>query len=270
MIPDLDGFLAGLAAWVRKAQHPVETYAFGSHSEQVADLRLPVSGGAHSVAVLLHGGFWRSRFTRASMEALAVDLARRGYATWNVEYRRVGCGGGIPETLDDVHAALQRLNTIETPIIERARCVLVGHSAGGQLALWAAGTGAVSAVVSLGGVCDLTAAARAGLGDGAAVEFAGGTPEERPEAYDRADPLRRLPVGIPVLLVHGDADDRVPIEHSRRYARLAQAFDDPCELVELGGVGHFELIDPRTEAWAESARLLDALVVPHAKRGAAA
>lgn len=269
MTPDLDGFLADLAAWVREAQHPVEAYAFGSHSEQVADLRLPLSGLAHSVAVILHGGFWRSHFTRASTEALAVDLARRGYATWNVEYRRVGCGGGIPETLADVHAALRRLDTIEAPI-ERSRCVVVGHSAGGQLALLAAGMGAVSAVVSLGGVCDLAAAARAGLGDGAAIEFARGTPEERPEAYDSADPVRRLPVGIPVLLVHGDADDRVPIEHSRRYARLAQALGDPCELVELGGVGHFELIDPRTEAWAESARLLDALVVPHAKRGAAA
>ncbi|MGH3119333.1 MAG: alpha/beta hydrolase family protein, partial [Gaiellales bacterium] len=160
-------------------------------------------------------------------------------------------------------------DTIQAPI-DRARRVVMGHSAGGQLALWAAGTGSVSAAVSLGGVCDLTAAARAGLGDGAATEFAGGTPEQRPEAYERADPLRRVPIGVPVLLVHGDADDRVPIEHSRRYARLAQHFADPCELVELPEIGHFELIDPRTDAWAESVLHLDTLLGPHANRGAAA
>jgi dipeptidyl aminopeptidase/acylaminoacyl peptidase len=117
----------------------------------------------------------------------------------------------------------------------------------------------VGAVASLAGVCDLVAAAEEGIGDGAAVELAGGPPAERPAAYALADPLQRLPTGIPTLLVHGDADDRVPVEQSRRYARAAASAGDACELLELPGTGHFEVLDPRGPAWAEVARRLPAL-----------
>ncbi len=250
---DLQAFHAELTAWAAERSGPVETRRYGAHPEQVADLRLPEGQGPHPVAVLIHGGFWRAPFTRSLTAALAVDVAQRGFAAWNMEYRRLGCGGGVPATLEDVEAALRALEEIDAPL-DIARTIAIGHSAGGHLALWAAGTGRIAAVVSLAGICDLAAAARAGLGGGAAAEFAGGPPEQRPEAYDLADPSRRLPVGVPQLLVHGDRDDRVPVEQSRRYAERAR-----CELLELPGVGHFELIDPRSDAWAQAAGRIPAL-----------
>lgn len=244
----VERFLAELEAWAGERPRPAATERYGRHAEQVADLRLPDSDGPHPVAVLVHGGFWRAPIGRSSLTALAVDLAGRGWATWNVEYRRMGCGGGIPETLDDVAAAIDALERVDSTL-DRSRIVVVGHSAGGQLALWAARHGMVSAALGLAGVCDLTDAANSGLGDGAVIEFAGGPPNERPEAYDAADPMRRLPAGVPQLLVHGDRDDRVPIQQSRRYARAASEAGDRCQLVELPGVDHFGVIDPRSQSW---------------------
>lgn len=255
---DLETFLADLDAWAAAGPAP-ETLQYGPGPEQVVDLLLPAGEGPHPVALLVHGGFWRARFDRSTMAALAVDLTRRGVAAANVEYRRVGNGGGIPETLEDVEAAADAVARFGAPL-DPARVVAVGHSAGGHLALWLAGTGTVRAAVSLAGVCDLAGAAGEGLGDGAAVELAGGLPAERPEAYTLADPLGRLPTGVPQLLVHGDADDCVPVEQSRRYARAAAAAGDRCELLELPDVGHFELIDPRDAAWRRIAKRVAGLL----------
>jgi dipeptidyl aminopeptidase/acylaminoacyl peptidase len=256
---DLDRFLDELAAWATASAPAQATIRYGPHPAHEADLRLPERDGPHPVALLLHGGFWRARFDRSTTAALAVDLARRGFATVNVEYRRIGADGGIPATLEDVEAAVDALPLVDAPL-DRSRVVAVGHSAGGHLALWLAGTRKVAAAVSLAGVCDLAAAAEDGLGEGAAVELAGGLPHERPEAYALADPLRRLPTGVPQLLAHGDLDDRVPVEQSRHYARAAVAAGDRCELLELPGVGHFEPIDPRGAAWPRIAERLP--VVP--------
>jgi dipeptidyl aminopeptidase/acylaminoacyl peptidase len=220
---------------------------------------MPEGSGPHRVAVLIHGGFWRARFTRATMSALAIDLADRGWASWNIEYRRIGTGGGPSEMLDDVRAALGALSAAPAPL-DLSRVPVIGHSAGGQLGLCVASTPAVAGVISLAGVCDLVSAARERIGDSAALELTGGTPEERPEAYAVADPLQLLPTGAEVLLVHGDADDRVPIEQSRTYARGARAAGDRCELLELAGVDHFDLIDPRTQAWAAIAGRLGSLL----------
>jgi acetyl esterase/lipase len=255
---DRDRFFAELRDWAEAAAWPVETIQYGAHPAQAADLRLPARRGPHPVCVIVHGGFWRAQFTRANTAALAVDLARRGYATWNIEYRRVGGEGGVPATLEDVGAAVDALAELDTPL-DRSRVLAVGHSAGGHLALWLAGTGKIAAALSLAGICDLTDAAREGLGGRAAVELAGGTPEERPDAYDLADPMLRLPTGIPQLLVHGDADDRVPVEQSRRYARAARVSGDRCELLELPEVGHFELVDPRHVAWTRVVAHLERL-----------
>jgi acetyl esterase/lipase len=236
------------------------TQAYGSDPEQVADLLLPTGHGDHPVAVLLHGGFWRARFTKSTMAALAADLPARGWASWNVEYRRAGNGGGVLETLDDVRTAIAALAQTRAPL-DLNRVVIIGHSAGGQLALCVAGEPFVRAVVSLAGVCDLSSAYAQRLGESATLEFMGGSPAERPDAYSVADPLARIPAGVPVLLVHGDADQRVPIEQSRRYAAQARAVgDSQCELMEFAQVDHFALIDPRTNAWAAVASRLETLV----------
>jgi acetyl esterase/lipase len=253
---DLLGELAELAA---AADAPPRTHVYGPGPDQVADLLLPATVAPHPVVVLLHGGFWRAQFTRSTMAALAVDLADRGWATWNVEYRRVGNGGGVPETLDDVRAAIAALAQLGEPL-DTGRVVIVGHSAGGQLGLCVADEPAVTAVVSLAGVCDLAGAFAGAIGESATGAFMGGGPDERPDAYALADPLARVPAGARVLLVHGDADQRVPVEQSRRYARAAAAAGDArCELIELARVDHFDLIDPRTAAWATVAAYLETM-----------
>jgi acetyl esterase/lipase len=257
---DVQALLAELSHWTAAQGRAPRTLRYGAGPEHEADLLIPDGGGPHRVAVLLHGGFWRNRFTRTTLTAIAIDLADRGWASWNIEYRRMGSGGGVPETLDDVRAAIDALTSIEAPL-DRTKVLVIGHSAGGQLALCIGGMPEVTAVLSLAGVCDLGSAAREQIGDAAAIEFMGGTPEERPEAYAIADPIRRLPTGAPVLLVHGDVDDRVPVEQSRGYERAARAAGDHCELLELPGVDHFALIDPRTPAWTAVAERLDALMV---------
>jgi dipeptidyl aminopeptidase/acylaminoacyl peptidase len=258
---DVDARLAELSEWAAAVGPAPLTHRYGAGPEHEADLRLPAGGGPHPVAVLVHGGFWGARYTRTTMGALAVDLAKRGWASWNVEYRRMGSGGGVPETAHDLRGAIDALADVR-PLVDRTRVVLIGHSAGGQLALSVAGLPSVAAVVSLAGVCDLASAARERIGDGAARRFMAGTPEERPAAYALADPIRLLPTGTRTLIVHGDADDRVPVQQSRDYARAARAAGDRCELLELPGVEHFALIDPRTPAWATVAERLEALMIP--------
>jgi pimeloyl-ACP methyl ester carboxylesterase len=218
---DLDALLAELATWAEERDPGFETLAYGDHPDQVADVRRAGS----RTAIVVHGGFWRPAFTRANTRAIAVDLALKGWTTWNVEYRRTG----LADTLADIEAVLDLTGS----------GIAIGHSAGGHLVLWAAGTGKLDKAVSLAGVTDLARAAREGIGGNAAVEFAG------PEPPARADPMRRLPLTIPVLLAHGTEDDRVPFDYSRAFAAASGA-----ELLTLPGAGHFEVIDPRTHEWA--------------------
>jgi len=198
--------------------------------------------------VVLHGGFWRARYGREIMDGFAAALTEAGWASWNVEYRRVGAGGGWPQTFDDVAAARAAAPTAE-------RVVAIGHSAGGHLALLLAARGLVDGAVALGAVCDLHAAARERLGDGAALAFMGSTPEEAPGDWESADPRRHVPPPVPVALVHGVDDDTVPIAHARGYHAAA---GDRSTLTELA-CGHFEPIDPRSEAWPHVLAALEAV-----------
>ncbi len=253
-------YLAGLEQWAADQGRTPTPHSYGPDPDQVADLLLPEAGGdgPSPVAVLLHGGFWRASFTKAVMNAMAVDLADRGWGSWNVEYRRTGTGGGVPETLDDVRQAITALENVDAPLDHR-QTMVIGHSAGGHLALCCAGPPPVSRVVVIAGVCDLLAAAHDRLGDDAVVDFIGGGPVEKIEAYAAADPITLLPTGGDVLLVHGDADDRVPISQSRAYQAAASSAGDACELLELPGVDHFAVIDPRTAAWQTIAERLPAI-----------
>jgi acetyl esterase/lipase len=234
--------------------------------------------GPHPVVVLLHGGYWRSRYRLDLMHAVAADLQRRGVAVWNLEYRRVGSpGGGWPGTFQDVAAGFDALSRLAgCHRLDLRRVAVVGHSAGGHLALWLAGNGpprlgldaphrpgarrsapAPALVVALAGLCDLVEAARRHLSQDAVVELLGGGPQERREQYLLCSPAALLPLGVPQVLVHGTADSTVPFDISERYALAARAAGDACELVALDGVGHFALIDPATAAWRATVQRLE-------------
>ena len=225
--------------------------AYGDHPHAVANLHLPSrEGGPWPCVVLVHGGFWRSGWDRTLMTPLAHDLARRGVAAWNIEFRRVGQeGGGWPGTFHDVAAAVDHLAKVEQ--VDTARVATCGHSAGGHLALWLAANRGARAAIALGSVCDLAAAEREQLGRRAVRELFG------EEAYDDADPAQLLPLGIRQVLVHGVHDDRVPIEHARNYAERARAAGDECVLLELDA-GHFDVVDPRGPCFM---RIVEALTL---------
>lgn len=249
-------------------------HAYGDDPAQVAELRLPDGTGPHPVVVLLHGGFWRSSYDRTLMEPLAADLVPRGWAAWNLEYRRVGqTGGGWPGTFDDVAAAIDHLQVLVDAgaPLDLARVVAVGHSAGGHLALWSAGRHrlpagaagaepvvALAAAVSQSGVSDLVAAADGRVGGRAVPDLLGGTPAAVPDRYATCSPVALVPVGVPTLCVHGRRDDIVPIDQSERWVAAATDAGDSAELVPFDG-GHFEVLDPTHQSWQVVVERLDVL-----------
>ena len=231
-------------------------HRYGSHFHQFGDLLVPDGAGPFPVAVLVHGGFWREQHTLELADDLARDLVRRGIAAWNIEFRRVGevSGGGWPVTAEDVAAGIDHLAALDAPV-DRDRVVAVGHSAGGQLALWAAARPEprvrLAGVVAQAGVLDLREADRLELGEGATARFMGGHADEVPEAYADASPIERVPAGVPVLVVHGEADQRVPVEMASAYADAARAAGDEIDLVVRPGDDHFVHLDPASGAWAD-------------------
>lgn len=231
---------------------------YGTDPSRFGELTLPAGDGAAPVVVVVHGGFWRSFHGLELGRPLAVDLANSGFAVWNVEYRRVGNGGGWTATFDDVAAAVDLLAGVEPGRLDLDRVVAVGHSAGGHLAAWlaarpglpTAAPGADPAValrgaVSQAGVLDLVDAAAQGVGGSAVTDLVGGAPTDVADRYALASPIARRPIGVPVVCVHGDRDANVPLRQSERF--VAATGD---ELITLPGVDHFALIDPATAAWA--------------------
>jgi acetyl esterase/lipase len=205
------------------------------------------------VAVVLHGGFWRDAYDRSLMSGLCEDLAEAGWAAWNLEYRRLGAGGGWPATFDDVAAGIDDLGSLNRAQLDLGVVVAIGHSAGGQLALWAAARKTprlrVTDAVVQAGVVDLAEAARLGLSRGVVYELVAAAPAEAPERYALASPTALLPLGVPQLLVHGARDEIVPAAMSRSYAEAAMAAGDRVDLVVHEQLGHFEHLDPRSPAW---------------------
>ena len=236
---------------------------YGSSPAQTADLYLPDTNTLAPVVCLLHGGFWRVPHGRDQFDAIATDLRARGYAVWNIGYRRLGeASGGWPGTMEDVAAAIDHLAALRDQghRLDLERVAVVGHSAGGQLALTTAARAShpataitpsrvrPRAVCAQAGLCDLEQAFAMDAGRGAVREFLGGTPEEFPERYRDASPVRRLALEARVLLLHGLDDDAVPVAMSRGYAAAAQTAGSAVELVELPATGHMELLEPSSEA----------------------
>lgn len=232
--------------------------------------------------LFMHGGFWRAEYGRGHTAPLAEALARSGAVVCAPEYRRSGQPGGWPVTFDDVAAAVDRrpglVANAAGGLADVHKTVLAGHSA-----LWAAsrhrlpvdsrwfragrpGRGAgggagggvggradavagIAAVVALAAVSDLASCHRQALGQQAAGALMGGGPDSVPGRYRQADPARLLPVDVPVRLVHGTGDDRVPAEMSLGYWRRARLAGDDASCLLLPGAGHFEVIDPFSGWW---------------------
>jgi acetyl esterase/lipase len=232
--------------------------AYGSDAAQFGELSRPSAVEVPGTIVVVHGGFWRGAYGLELGRPLAADLAARGYTCWNIEYRRVGSGGGWPATLADVAAAIDALAGLD---VDTSRVVAIGHSAGGHLATWAAGRGglpagapgaspavALTGAVSQAGVLDLAVAARTGVGDTAALDLLGGSPDEVPERYRLADPIGQVPLPVPVLCVHARTDDVVPFAQSSAYVAAATEAGGAAMLHEVPG-DHSTVIDPADIGW---------------------
>jgi len=249
------GYRDALRHLMFRTEVPARLVAYGSHPDQVADLRVPAGPGPVPLAVLIHGGFWRGPWRRDLMDGLAVDLTKRGVATWNIEYR---CDHlGWRDAFSDVAAAVDHLASLTTDVpLDLGRVAITGHSAGGQLALWAAGRTRLPAgapwasplvrarlAVAVAGIVDLHMA-RDGHLDGDAVEEFFGDPPEK-----GTSPADLLPLGVQQVIAHGTADDLVPVEHSRTYVERARASGDEVEYLEFDQADHFVLIDQRSAEW---------------------
>jgi acetyl esterase/lipase len=243
--------------------------AYGSDPNQFIDLRFPArhdrenSAGPHPLVINIHGGFWRAAYGLEHAGHLCAALRATGMVTANVEYRRVGNpGGGWPGTFDDLRSAYRfLLQNAAKHHFDANKIVVMGHSAGGQLALClAAHEPSLTRVVPLAGVVDLRQAYELHLSQDAVVEFLHGTPKETPDHYREADPMQLSIRQARQRLIHGSIDDTVPPEFSRDYVAAKQKLQDKnkmredVRLVSVVGAGHYDLIDPRTAAWKEVTR----------------
>ncbi len=245
-----EGYRDAIAHLHYRAVSPPVSISYGPEPHQVGDLRIPNGEGPHPLAVVVHGGFWRHQWTRDTIEALAVDLTNRGFASWNLEYSRSGLSRC--DASDDISLAVatRTLLAHDYPI-DIGRTVLIGHSAGAHLALEAAAATPVAKVVSLAGVTNLVRADSEGLGRGATTSFLDGA-EPGPHC-----PTELLPIGVPVLLVHGTDDESVPVSYSDEFERDALARGDSVQYLRLDGVNHSQIIDPNHSSWVKVATLLE-------------
>ncbi|MDQ1122012.1 alpha/beta hydrolase family protein [Microbacterium trichothecenolyticum] len=220
-------------------RHATDVRVYGAHPDQW--LRANGDPAASVCICFVHGGYWRPRYTAQLMEPLMDRLTDDpAVATVNIEYRREGDAEAMQ---NDVRSALR----LTRELFPRAMRVVVGHSAGGHLALVTADE--VELVVALAAVTDLTGGYAAGIGSGAVAALLGGSPTERPAAYAAATPR---PPAVPALLVHGADDAAVPVSHSRGFARSAEAAGAPVEYRECAHLDHMLLIDPDGPHWPDT------------------
>lgn len=231
---------------------PDQRVAYGSDPNQFVEVRLPKGAGPHPVLLNIHGGYWRAKYDLTHAGHLCEALRAAGVATFNVEYRRVGnAGGGWPGTFSDIRSAFRFVREKASLFhLDEPRLAVMGHSAGGQLALClAAHETSVKNAISLAGVVDLRKAFALHLSHDAVVEFLGGKPDEVPDHYREADPMELRITHARQWVLHGLDDDTVPPEFAREYAAQKHKNGEQVELLEIPHAGHFELIDPGSEAF---------------------
>lgn len=243
--------------------------SYGDHQSNIGELRVPRGRGPHPVAILVHGGCWREQYAvLRELGPLGEALKRDGIATWNIEYRRLyEPGSGFPGTYLDVGRGVDHLRAIAPQYnLDLSRVVIVGHSAGGHLAMWAAARGRlpagsalhmanplpVRAVVNLAGTMDMTdniANMEAGCRDTVVTALLGGKPADVPDRYAHVSAMSLLPLGVPQALVWAERDEFVPLAIAEKYARAARQAGDSVQVIVAPGAGHFDLASPHAVSW---------------------
>ncbi|MFI2708598.1 alpha/beta hydrolase family protein [Micromonospora sp. NPDC018662] len=237
----------------RPAPPPDATVAYGDHPDQCADLRGPAGDGpARPLVVVVHGGFWRAEYDRTHTGPMAAALAALGHPVAQLEYRRTG---GWSNPLTDVLtgvAALPGLAAAALPgRVASTPPILVGHSAGGHLALHVAAHApdTTGGVLALAPVADLAEAYRLDLDAGAVAALLGGGPADVPDRYAATDPSALVPIRTRTVVVHGLLDQQVPVSMSRSWVAADRAAGGSATLIELPECEHFGLIAPDSAAW---------------------
>ena len=250
---------------------PDHRIAYGSDPSQYAELRVPEGSGPHPLVVLIHGGCFKAAYATAQyFGAMADALKEDRIATWNIEYRRLGqTGGGWPGTYLDVGQAVDHVRAIASEYhLDLGRVAVVGHSAGGHLAMWAAARRRlpkaselyvtdplpVRGVMDLAGPVDMTAnipGYEALCRDTVITSMLGGTPAAVPDHYAHASAIKLLPLGIPQVLVLGSHEDFVPLALVDVYVHAATQAGDQVHRILIPGAGHFEIASPLSFTWPQ-------------------
>jgi acetyl esterase/lipase len=243
--------------------------AYGEHPTQIAYLRLPEGQGPHPVAVIIHGGCWLSKIAdHKNTSALSDALRKIGIASCNIEYHCVDHpGGGWPGTFLDVAHATDYLRVIAMKYkLDLERVIVIGHSSGGQLALWVAARHVipkdnplyidnplkVRGVIALSPATDLIKLEPKDeeiCGDNVIVKLVGGLPNEVPERYQSTSPIEMLPIRVPQTVIVGDHDIPIIIEDSKTYVATAKKKGDEGQLIIVEHASHHELVAPGSSAW---------------------
>jgi acetyl esterase/lipase len=243
-----------------------ERRPYGSDPNQFGDLRIPAdAAGPLPIVVFIHGGCWESEYDLSHANAIVSAVTALGVATWSIEYRRVGQqDGGWPNTLLDAGRGVDFVRDIAAAhAVDLSRVIVMGHSAGGHLALWTVARRrvprgsdafmddpiAVRGVISLAGITDLESAHARQVCESSPARLLGGPPSQAVERYHHASPSALLPIGVPQILIHGSIDTIVPVEFSTSYADAANARGDTARAVVVPGAGHFDVISPASVAW---------------------
>lgn len=262
-------------SFAEKMSKRVHRISYGGDENQFGDLRLPEGNGPFPVAIVIHGGFWRAKFELEHMNKLAEALTALGIATWNIEYRRVGqTGGGWPGTFQDSSHAVDFLRTLVNAYpIDLDQVITIGHSAGGHLALWLAARHKLpqnsilknsnhplrlKGAISLAGVSDLELMhdihkwkeSITGVHDNPTEDFIGGMPVDLQSRYAEGSPIALLPIGVPLVLIHGSLDVNVPVGVSEHFVKAAMAAGDSVVFKSISTAEHFKLIDPESDEWS--------------------
>ncbi len=239
----------------------VERYSYGPESDHFGDLWLPEVDGPHPVVVNLHGGAWRERFGIQREDRRIIDLTQRGFACWNIEFRRSSPGKGAwPDLFQDVAAGIDYLEELAPQHgLDLERVVFMGYSSGGHLSLWAASERPMpegvqrprirpKGIVDLAGPVDLADRDRRHLADDAVAELFFGTPDYQ-RFFGDTSPIELVPIGVPQLLVHGELDERTPLDQMMHYVETARAAGDPLTVLILPGISHFQFPNTESPVW---------------------